>query len=959
MSEGIKAAYMRHRLRLLAARTVAATLLIAAPAVFAQQAPTVAVSADARTAPLDLLIPPGPSVTVGELANGLRYFIRESQEPENRAVMRLVIRVGSIVEDDDQLGLAHVLEHMAFNGSENFEKQELVDFMESIGMRLGMGVNASTSFDETIYRLEVPMDDPVNLTTAFQILEDWAHGLTLDPAEVDQERGVVIEEWRLRRGAASRLQDQQFPVIFRGSQYAERNPIGTVESIETFEDDALRRFYEDWYRPDLMGLIAVGDFDASTVEDLVIQHFDRLQAAPNPREREEYPVPDHEETLFSILTDPEVSSTSVTIYHKMDLGLDWTVGGYRQRLIEGMYNNMLNDRFQEIALEPDAPFLSASSSRGQFVRSKGVYSLRASVLEDRIEDGMRALFREAERVARFGFTEAELERQKTAQLRGIEQALTTRFDRSSDSFTSEYTRAFLDGESIPGIEYEYELYQRFIPEITLQEVNRVGRDWITEANRVVLVTGPDNDDVVLPDEASLTRVLASIDDEEITPYEETLTSTELLTNVPEGAPVVDERERDRGITEWILENGVRVILRPTDYEEDEVLFRGFSPGGTSLAPDEDLIPAHTSAELISSGGLGEFDAIDLGRVLTGTVAGASPFISEFEEGVAGFASTADLETMFQLIFLTFTSPRPDEDFFQVWTTQTRQALENRDANPRTAWSDTYLRLMTQDHPRRRPMTVQRLEETDLFESLEFYEDRFADAGDFTFVFVGDLELETMRPLVERYLGGLAATGRVESWRDVGVRAPEGVFEETVFKGLEPQSQTLITFNGPFEYDNQIQRSALRALALALDDQLQEVVREELGGSYSVGVGPGYGWRPEEVYQMSIQFGSDPERADELVEAIFQVLDEFKASGPTEEQAANAREALLRQFETDFQENRTWLSQLVNDYQRGVEPAAAVDTFEASVEALTADVIRDAARQYLDTDNYVRVTLMPE
>ena len=936
-----------------------ALMALAASAAVAQQTPEVAVPANARTAPLDQLIPIGPDVTVGELSNGLRYFIRENQEPENRALLRLVVRVGSIVEDDDQLGLAHVLEHMAFNGSENFEKQELVNFMESIGMRLGMGLNASTSFDETIYRLEVPMNDPENLAIAFQILEDWARGLTLDPEEIDQERGVVIEEWRMRRGAGSRLQEQQFPVIFRGSQYAERNPIGTVESIETFEHEALRRFYQDWYRPNLMGVIVVGDFERDEVENLLFEHFEGIPAGENLRERLEYPVPDHEGTLFSILTDPELASTSVTVYHKMALEHDWTIGGYRQQLVRGMYISMLNDRFQEIALEPDAPFLSASSGHGQFVRSKAIYSLRASVLEDRVEEGMRALFTEQERIARFGFTESELEREKTGQLRGIEQAYTTRMDRGSGSFAGEYTRAFLDGESIPGIEYEYELYQRFIPEITLEEVNGVGRDWINETNRVVLVAGPESEEVVLPDESTLLAVLASAGDEEITPYEDMLTDAVLLSDIPEGTEVIDIQVREGDITEWSLGNGVRVVLKPTDYEEDEVVFRGFSPGGTSLASDGNFIPASTAAQLISSGGLGDFDSVDLGKVLTGTVAGASPFISEFEEGVAGSASVADLETMFQLTFLTFTSPRPDEDFFDVWTTQVRQVLENRDASPRTAWSDAYIRLMTQDHPRARPMTLEGLDETDLYESLEFYQDRFTDASDFTFIFVGDLDLDTIRPLVERYLGGLPSTNRIENWRDVGVRAPAGVLEETVYKGLEPQSQTVITFNGPFDYDNQVQRSAIRALAIAVENQLLEEVREELGGTYSIGVGPGFSWRPEERYQMTISFGSDPERADELVDRIFEGLQSFQEFGPTEEQVADARETLLRQFETDFQENRTWLSQLVNDYQRGTDPGASVKTFESSVEALTVDLIQEAARRYFDMENYVRVTLMPE
>jgi len=924
-----------------------------------QQSPAGAIPSEARAAPLDQLAPLDPAVAVGELPNGLRYYIRENQEPENRAFLRLIVQVGSVVEEDDQLGLAHFLEHMAFNGTENFEKQELLEFIESIGMRLGQGVNAATSFDETSYRLEVPTDDPELLATAFQIMEDWAHGLTLDPEEIDQERGVVVEEWRMRRGAQARLIDEQLPVILRGSRYAERLPIGTVESIETFEHDALTRFYRDWYRPNLMGVVAVGDFDRAAVESLLVEHFAGLSTSVGARERLDYQVPPHEETLFSILTDPELTSTRVTIHYKMDLKNDPTVGGYRQRIVEGMYNSMLNERFREIALEPEAPFLSASSSQSQFVGPLGVYSLRASVLEGKVDDGMRALLRAVERVARFGFTEGEIDRQRIAQLRGIEQAYTNRSDRSSNSYVSEYSRAFVDGESIPGIEYEYELFQRFIPEIPLEEVNQVGRGWVRDTNRVVIVEGPERDGLALPDENELASILLFAAPEEITAYVDSLSGAVLLEELPVGIEIVSERVLEREITAWTLGNAVRVILKPTDYDEDRVIFRGFSPGGTSQVADEDLIPASTAVGLVSGGGLGEFNSIGLGRILTGKVASVSPFISEFEEGVSGSASVSDLETMFQLIYLTFTSPREDEDFAEVWMSQARQALANRDANPVTAWRDAYRRLMTQDHPRTRPMTVERLDEVDLRESMEFYEDRFADASDFTFVFVGALDAGVMRPLVEQYLGALPSIMRTESWRDVGVRAPEGVLEEAVKRGLEPQSQTVITFNGPFEYGNQSERSAIRALGLAVESQLMEEVREELGGTYGIFVGPSYAWRPEETYQLTVSFGSDPERAEELAAVVLEGIERFKKSGPTEEQASAARETLLRQFETDFQENGTWLGQLVSDLQRGEEPGAAVETFVSSVEGLAVTEIRDAARRYFDMENYVRVTLLPE
>lgn len=925
----------------------------------AQTAPQVAIVDDAATAPLDELVRPSPDVLLGGFDNGFRYYIRENQEPEDRAELRLVVNVGSVLEDADQLGLAHFVEHMAFNGSEHFAKQALVEFMESIGMPLGPGVNAYTSFDETVFMIQLPTDNVENMETAFQILEDWAHGLTFDSEEIDKERGVVIEEWRSGQGASERLRQKYFPVLLRDSRYAVRQPIGTLESLETFDHDALRRFYRDWYRPDLMAVVAIGDFDASVIESLVEEHFENLPLPENPRGRPVYSIPDHDETLATIATDPELGSTSVSVYHMMEPETDWTLGGYRLRLVERLYNAMLNDRFREIAREANPPFLGAQSSSGNLIRSKGAYALSASVLEGGLERGLEAIFTEAERVERFGFTQTELDRQKAELLRGMERQYVNRANRNSGAYADEYIRAYLEDESIPGLEYEWALYQRFVPGITLGEVNEVGRDWMRDDNRVLLVTGPEKTGLYWPDELQLVAVLGSVDPDELTPYVDEVSDAVLLADVPEGSPIVATREPGRGIIEWDLANGIRVVLKPTDFDEDQVVFRGFSPGGTSLVDDADIVMATTASQLVGQGGVADFDQTALQRLLSGQIVNVSPFISDFEEGVSGSASLEDLETMFQLVYLRFTAPRADDTFYELWRTQMAQQLANRDLNPATAWSDTYLRLMTDDDPRERPMTLERLDEADLYRSLEFYEDRFADADDFTFVFVGDIDPETLRPLVETYLGALPATPRVEDWRDTGVRTPRGVYGETVHRGLAPQSQTVVTFTGPFDYASQAERTGIRATALIVQNRVQDLIREELGGTYGVGLSPATQWRPEGEFQMTLQFGSDPERAEELTRVVFDAITEFQSSGPTPGELADAQETLRRQFETDFEENRTWLSQLASDYARGVEPGAAVDTFLASIDALTPDFIRDESRRYFDTENYVRVTLMPE
>ena len=924
----------------------------------------------ARTGALRDPMPVGPGVTVGQLENGLQYYIRENSEPANRAEFSLVVKVGSVVEDGDQLGLAHFLEHMAFNGTENFEKQELIDFMESIGMRMGADLNAGTSFDETRYMLQIPTDSPEVMANTFQILEDWAHGLTLDPEEIDKERGVIIEEWRLRRGAAARIQDEQFPVLLRDSRYAERSPIGTVESLETFEHEALRRFYRDWYRPDLMAVIAVGDFDRAEVETLLIEHFEGISAPENPRERIEYSVPDHDETLFTIATDEELTSTSVAVYHMLALDEQETIGGYRQQLVEGLYNGMLNLRLGEIARNPNPPFLGAGSSKGSLVRSKGAYLLSANVPEDGIERGLEVVFTEAERVARFGFTAAELERQKIDVLRGIERAYTDRANRGSASYAAEYSRAFLDDEPIPGIEYEFELYKRFIPEITLTEVNQIGSEWIRPQNRVVVVTGPEKEDLDMPSEEALLAVLTGVADMEITAYEETVIDQPLLAEIPEGSTVVGTREFAEDIVEWELGNGVRVALKPTDFREDQVLFQGFSPGGTSLASDEEWIPASSATVLLQGGGLGPFNTTDLRRVLTGKVASARPFISSFEEGVTGSGSPQDLETMFQLIYMTFTAPRADPEYFEVFNTRNRTSLQNRDASPAVAFNDAINRIMTQDALRSRPVTVETLDHTDLDGSLAFYQDRFEDASDFTFIFVGNIDLDVMRPLVERYLGGLPSTNRVETWRDLGERPPRGVIEEIVRKGLEPQSQTRLFFTGSIDYGDRSQRLGIAVMTSVLETRLREVLREELGGTYSVSVGSSFSWRPAGQYRLSISFGSDPERADELLAAVYEEIDRLKSSPPDEAEVNDVLEAQRRAWETNQESNSWWLSVLDGRYRYlldqsdGRYPSGDVlletlPTYGADLDALTPPRIQELARRYFDQDNRVRVTLLPE
>jgi len=919
---------------------------------------SIAFAVPGASQPLDAPIPLDPNVTAGTLANGLRYYIRVNREPARRAELRLVVNAGSVLEDEDQRGLAHFVEHMAFNGTKNFAEQALVHYLESIGMRFGPDLNAYTSFDETVYLLQVPTDSVGPLEMGFRILADWAHQQVFDSVEVEKERGVVIEEWRLGRGAAARMRDKQLPVLFSGSRYAERLPIGDREVLETFSHEALRRFYRDWYRPDLMAVIAVGDFDAMHVEALIRRYFAGIPPARSPRPRPVYGVPEHDETLVAIATDPEATVSAVAVYYKQPVRERRDLAAYRQALIERLYNAMFNQRLFELTQQPQPPFILGSSGQGRFIRSSEVYLLNASVQDGGILRGLEALLTEAERVLRFGFTESELERTKRELLRGLEQAYAEREKTESDVYAARYVQHFLTGEPAPGIAFEFQQAQRLLPTIRLDEVNAVARAWLSDRNRVVLVNAPEKPGVEVPTEEQLLAVFDAVRAAPLTAYQDAVADAPLVPHAPEAVAIVRESTiPEIGVTEWVLANGVRVILKPTDFKADEVAFRAFSPGGTSLASDEDFISALFSTQAVPAGGLGSFNLVDLQKVLADKAVSVSPVVTQLEEGLAGGASPKDLETLFQLVYLHFTAPRADTAAFTALKSRFKAALANRNASPLAAFEDTITVTLAQGHFRARPLSPAVLEELDLGRAMAFYQDRFADASDFTFVFVGSFDLDSIRPLVTTYLGGLPAIGRKETWRDVGIVPPSGVIRKVVRKGLEEKAQTEIIFTGPFEY-SPANVHVLRSLGEVLDIRLREVLREDLGGTYGVNVSASAARDPAPRYSLQIGFGSAPDRAEELVGIVFAQLDSLAAAGPTAEELQKVREMQRREREVALRQNGYWLNALVARYREGRDPRDILEV-ERMIDALDAAAIRDAARRFLPRDNYVQVMLLPE
>ncbi len=903
-------------------------------------------------------LPLDPAVTTGRLPNGVRYYVRKNTRPEKRAELRLVVNTGSIMEDDDQLGLAHFVEHMAFNGTRNFKKQALVDYIEAIGMRFGADLNASTGFDETIYQLLVPTDSAHLVRKGFQILEDWADGISFDTAEIRKERGVVIEEWRLGQGAGNRMQKKQFPVIFRGSRYKDRLPIGTKESLEGFNPTALTRFYRDWYRPDLMAVVAVGDFEPRQIIQLIRTHFGRIPPRRVRRPRVEYSVPARDSTAVAIATDAEATSTSVGAYYLRPGRVDPSRAAYRKSLIGELYASMLGQRLAELSQQPNPPFIGAGGGPGRFVRGTEAFSLGAAVADTGILRGLTAVLTEVERVDRHGFTAPELERTKQDYLRSYEQAFAERDKTESGSFVEEYIQHFLTGDPSPGIAAEFAMIKAMLPTVTLAEVNRAAQEWLKLKDRILLVNAPEKPSVKVPVAAELLALFDRVRGTDVAAYQETVSAAPLVEAGLVGRPVVSEtRDTLLGVTRWTLENGIRVIVKPTTFKADEVLFSGFSPGGNSLTPDSLFTAAVFATQLVSLGGLADFSLIELQKKLAGKSVFVAPFLGAYQEGIRGQASPQDLETMFQLTYLYFTAPRRDPQAFEAFKTNARAQLANRGASPAIALRDTLVATMSGHHPRSRPLAPVIIDSLDLDRSLAVYRDRFGDASDFTFVLVGSLTLEQVKPLVERYLGNLPATRRGERWRDIGIKPPTGVVEREVRRGIEPKSQTELVFSGPFSFSRQ-ERFVLRSLADVLDIKLREQLREELGGTYGVSVSPAPSRIPREEYTLSVSFGSAPDRVPQLLAAVFAQIDTLQQQGATEKDLAKIRETTIRSRETDLKENGFWLGQLAAVDQNGDDPKVILDSSDL-LPLLTPERIKQAALRYLDRKNYVRVTLLPE
>lgn len=926
-------------------RTAVAVLFIGGIATaFAQQMPPV---------------PTDPNVRIGKLENGLTYYIRHNELPEKQADFYIAQKVGSILEEDNQRGLAHFLEHMCFNGTTHFPGNLLREYLESIGVKFGANLNAYTSVDETVYNIDnVPVIRDGIVDSCLLILHDWANDLTLDPKEIDKERGVIHEEWRTRTGAMMRMYEEVFPVIYKDSKYAYRLPIGTMEVVDNFPYQALRDYYEKWYRPDQQGIIVVGDINVDSVENKIKKMFSPIEMPANAAERQYFPVPDNDEPIIAVAKDKEQQVPIVYLMHKHDAvpndqknNMSYLVMNYMISSIE----SMLNSRLNELTQQANPPFIEAGVGDGDFIvaKTKDAFIAYAAAKEDGILLTTETLMRELERVRQFGFTASEYARAKADYLRGLESAYNERNKQRNNAYVNQYVRNFIDNEPIPGIENEYAIMNQIVPNIPVDAINQVMKQLITEKNVVLSVFCPEKEGMKYPTEAELKAVLDKVKAEKLTAYVDKVSDEPLMKDKPQAGKVVKTEQGMFGSTILTLSNGVRVILKPTDFKADEVRMKAFSPGGTSLFDDKDILQFALISQIASLGGLGNFNSVDLDKVLAGKMASADAQVNSLTEGLSGSCSPKDLETMLQLTYLRFTAPRMDQEAFTSFITRNKAALANQEADPMTAFSDSINVALYNHHPRALSMKADMLDKIDYNKVMELYKNRFADASDFTFILVGNIDEKTATPLIEQYLGALPSIKRDEHFRDTKMDIRKGMYENNFTKDLEtPKASVLMLYSGNCKYDlkNNLQMSMLGQL---LNMVYLRTVREDAGGTYGVSCSGMLSKYPTEKGIFQAYFDTDPNRREEMMNLISKGIEEFIANGPVSEDLSKVKEYMLKTYKQNQKENNYWMGILSTYYWENLDMNTG---YEETVNAITGDDLKAFAKAFFGQKNEIEVSM---
>ena len=909
-------------------------------------------------------LPVDKNVRIGQLDNGLTYYIRHNKLPENRAEFYIAQKVGSILEEPQQRGLAPFLEHMAFNGTKNFPGDDkglgVIPWCETVGIKFGTNLNAYTSIDETVYNISnAPIDRTGVLDSCLLILHDWSNYILLKDDEIDKERGVIREEWRSRNSGMLRVYTDLLPTIYQGDKYADCMPIGSIDVINNFPYKDIRDYYHKWYRPDLQGIVIVGDIDVDTVEAKLKAVFADVQKPVNPAERIYYPVTDNKEPIVAIGTDKEVDDPSIEIYFKQDATPDSeknNVGYLASQYMTSMISSMLNARLSELVQSANPPFTRASSYYSDFfvAKTKEAFALSASSKADGIETALKTLLQETERARRFGFTESEYARARANYLQSLESAYNEREKTKHGSYVREYVQNFLNGEPIPGIEAEYAMMNQLAPNIPLQAMNMVMQQLVPDSNQVVIIAGPAKESLKYPTKEEVINLLKGMKDLDLQAYVDKVSDEPLMKEAPKGGKIISEKEGDiYGSTKLVLSNGVTVYVKKTDFKADEIRMKGTSLGGKSIFPDKDALNFAVMDNVIAVGGLGNFSQVDLTKVLAGKKVSVNAGLGATTENVFGTCSPKDFETMMQLTYLTFTAPRKDAEAFESFKNRMKAQLESAQANPLSSINDSLQKAMYNNHPRVVMMKPEMVDQIDYDRILEMYNDRFKDASDFTFYFVGNIDLETAKPLIAEYLGALPAINRKETFKDTKMSIRKGVYKNEYAKEQQTPTATIVfLYSGkaPYTLKNDI---LLSFATQVLDMVYTEEVREKEGGTYGVNCFGDLQKYPKEQLLLQIVFQTDPAKKDKLAGIVVDELKKLAAEGPSDVHLQKVKEYMLKKYADNQKENGYWMNNLNDYFYYGMD---MTEGYTDIVNSITAKDIQKFVSDLLKQGNEIEVTM---
>jgi zinc protease len=905
-------------------------------------------------------LPTDPKVRVGKLDNGLTYYIRQNAEPKGQAEFYIVQKVGSILEEENQRGLAHFLEHMAFNGSKNFPGKKMTSYLETIGIKSGENLNAGTSWDQTVYNISsVPVSREGILDSCLLVLHDWSSFISLDDKEIDNERGVIHEEWRTRSNAYQRIMEQVLPVAFEGNQYGNRFPIGKMEVIDNFKYQELKDYYKKWYRPDLQGLVIVGDVDVDKVEAKIKTLFADIAKPTNPATRTEYEVKDNDAPIVSVATDPEAQQVRVDIIYKRDLmpkQLRPTAASLISKYMTEVIEKMLNARLQELGQKANAPFADARSFDGNFyvANTKDAFDIAAFCKEGGINAGLTTIANEAERVRKFGFTASEFERAKADFLSDLETEYKDRAKQKNRYYVKQYVDNFINETPAPGIETEYQLYQQVTQMLPVEQINKFAAELIGEKNVVISITGPKKDGLVYPTKEETVAIFNKARTENVTAYEEKVSNEPLIATLPKAGKVVKEELGTKfGETIWTLSNGAKVLVKKTDFKDDQIIFTASSKGGTSLVDDKDAVNIKAINEVIGLGGLGSFSATDLPKLLAGKKAEVSTDVDTKSEGLNGSCTPKDLETMMQLTYLTVTAPRTDNDAFQSFVSRTKSMMANMEANPMVALNDSISTTLYGKNPRATRLMLKDMDKLDYKRIMEIYKERYANMGDFTFTFVGNIDMNTLKPMVEQYIASLPGNVTKENFRDVKMTPRKGEYKTIFEKEMKTPKATIFSiYTGKADYtvDNQLKMSILTQ---TMDILFNKTIREDEGGTYGVRIGGNTDNYPTDNFTFYISFDTDPKLIDKLLGKVKQGMTEVATDGPSTENLNKVKEFMLKSYTEAQRNNSHWLSAINSYYTWGLD---SQNGYEAKIKAISTDDIKKFASMLLAQKNEVDVIM---